>query len=422
MLLALLAANADAASQPDPDLGYSLQYVLTPAPAEHRMHVRLRLTQKSSLLREMRFDHAGITGLRGDGTINVANERVVWQPPARGGELQWTIGVQHKRGSRYDAFLGTDWGLFRAEDVVPRAATRSSRGAYSITKLNFSLPNNWSVISEYENQQENMLVTGQGRRFLQPSGWILMGELGVRRELIAGTKVAVAGPKNESVRRMDMLALLNWTLPQLQRVLPHPLLRLTVVSAGKPMWRGGLSAPQSLYIHSDRPLISENGTSTLLHELLHVAMGASSVRGYDWIVEGFAEYYSLQLLVRSGTITEERYAAALEQQRRWSKSAGKLCTSSSSGPQTARAVIVLEKLDRELIKQSRSRYSLDDVLQKLLKDGAPISLANLREASVELIEQKPDALHIDRLNGCAKLAASWGDAAQVAWTNDTTSN
>ena len=43
--------------------------------------------------------------------------------------------------------------------------------------------------------------------------------------------------------------------------------RLLIVSAGDPMWRGGLSGPSSMFLHSDRPLISENRTSTLLHEL-----------------------------------------------------------------------------------------------------------------------------------------------------------
>ena len=41
-----------------------------------------------------------------------------------------------------------------------------------------------------------------------------MGKLGVRRETIAGTRIAVAAPEGQTVRRMDMLALLNWILPE----------------------------------------------------------------------------------------------------------------------------------------------------------------------------------------------------------------
>ena len=44
----------------------------------------------------------------------------------------------------------------------------------------------------------------------------------------------------------------------LSRLLPDFPDRLTVVSATGPMWRGGLSAPASLYIHADLPLISDS--------------------------------------------------------------------------------------------------------------------------------------------------------------------
>jgi len=73
-----------------------------------------------------------------------------------------------------------------------------------------------------------------------------MGKLGVRRERVAGVRVAIAGPEDQQIRRLDMLALLNWTLPELARIVPELPPRLTVVSAGEPMWRGGLSGPQSI--------------------------------------------------------------------------------------------------------------------------------------------------------------------------------
>ena len=50
-----------------------------------------------------------------------------------------------------------------------------------------------------------------------------------------------------------------------------------------------MSGPGSLYVHADRPMISENGTSTMLHELVHVAMGVSGSAHDDWLVEGLAE-------------------------------------------------------------------------------------------------------------------------------------
>src|SRR3546814_11955514 len=78
------------------------------------------------------------------------------------------------------------------------------------------------------------------------------------------------------------------------------------VSAGDPMWHGGLSGPRSLFVHADRPLISENGSSTLMHEMVHVVTGLRAVSGDDWIVEGIAEYYSMVLLNRSGMLSDAR--------------------------------------------------------------------------------------------------------------------
>src|SRR3546814_3722824 len=82
--------------------------------------------------------------------------------------------------------------------------------------------------------------------------------------------------------------------------------KVLIVSAGDPMWHGGLSGPRSLFVHADRPLISENGSSTLMHEMVHVVTGLRAVSGDDWIVEGIAEYYSMVLINRSGMLSDAR--------------------------------------------------------------------------------------------------------------------
>jgi hypothetical protein len=230
-----------------------------------------------------------------------------------------------------------------------------------------------------------------------------MGRLGVRHETIAGIRVAVAAPVGHSVRRMDTLALLNWTLPELARLIPELPSRLTIVSAGDPMWRGGLSAPQSLYVHADRPLISENSTSTLLHEVLHSTLRLSSKAGYDWIVEGLAEYYSLELLRRSGSISQARFRIALENQMRWSKSAKKLCQRSSNGPATALAVVVLAALDTEIRSTTKGASSLDDLLRQLHRNRRPVDLTLLMNISKQLTNRTSDVLDIDNLPGCSNF-------------------
>ncbi len=70
------------------------------------------------------------------------------------------------------------------------------------------------------------------------------------------------------------------------------------------MWLGALSAPNSIFVHASRPLISENGTSTIVHEIVHVLlMDLKTPRDQDWIDEGLAEFLSLRALKDSGTIS-----------------------------------------------------------------------------------------------------------------------
>jgi hypothetical protein len=399
---ASMSSAADADDDDPPTRRYGLEYRLVPDPKAGSVRVVLQLEQDSNLLREMSFDADRIEQIDGDGDLRRVDDRYTWQPPAAGGELSWRVNVRHKRNhSGYDAWLDESWGVFRAEDVIPRADTRVRKGARSDTEFEFDLPEDWSVITEYKEAKGRFLVAKPGRNFVQPSGWIVTGKLGVRREKIAGTRVAIAAPVEENVRRMDTLALLNWTLPELVRILPEPVPRLTIVSAGEPMWRGGLSAPQSLYMHAERPLISENGTSTLLHELMHVAMGASAKGGYDWIVEGFAEYYSLELLRRSGAISLPRYRAAMDDLQAWSSSAKVLCSRSSTGPETALAVTVLQALDEEIDEATDGDDDLDDVLSEMLEDDRKFTLDALRRESRDLIGKDPDSLRAKRLPGCS---------------------
>ncbi len=383
---------------------YGLTYTVTPSPVEQRVDVELELEQTRDLLREMSFDAAGLGALRGDGRIETIDGRVRWQPPDKGGKLSWsTIVANARNGNGYDAWLDTNWGLFRAEDIIPRAATRTLKGATSNTRIRFRLPRNWAVVTEYFGKDDTFPVAREERRFSQPTGWIVMGELGVRIERIAGVRTVIAAPENQQVRRLDMLALLSWTLPELARVLQDLPSRLAIVSAGDPMWRGGLSAPRSVFVHAERPLISENGTSTLLHEIMHVALAMRAVSGFDWIVEGLAEYYSLELLHRSGTQSAKRHRIAHEFQADWAESADRLCAPSSSGARTALAVVTLAALDTEIGSATQNDAGLDDVLRALVAADRPLDLELLRSASREIIGRNPAALRVDQLPGCREL-------------------
>jgi len=386
---------------------YRVHYDLRPEPATMSVLVTMRVEQPNRQLRQLEFStrSGAITDVTGDGDVRADAQSVSWQPPADGGTLQWRANVMTPRGDgAFDAWLDPQWGLFRAEDAIPRGRTRTLKGASSRTTMRVLPPAGWSVVTEYSSVRDPIVIDRPARRFDQPTGWIVMGDLGVRRETIAGTRVVIAGPENQGIRRMDMLALLNWTLPELAILLPGALPRLTIVSAGDPMWRGGLSAPASLYIHADRPLISENATSTLLHEVMHVAAGIRSAPGYDWITEGFAEYYSIELLYRGGSITAERYRIALQDLADWATKAKSLCGPVSSGARTASAVTLLHALNRQIIAATAGDANLDDLLRELVAADVPLDLELLAAETATLIGSPSDLLHSDELPGCRKIA------------------
>jgi predicted metalloprotease with PDZ domain len=194
-----------------------------------------------------------------------------------------------------------------------------------------------------------------------------------------------------------MIAFLRWNLPELVQLYPGFPERLLIVSAGDPMWRGGLSGPDSLYIHAERPLISGNGTSTLLHELLHVAQSYRAASDADWIVEGMAEYYTLEIMRRSGTISGARAERGYVKLDEWAESVDRLAADRSSGARTAKGVTVMRDLDRELRRRSERRFSLDDVARALAESAEPVTLERLRTISESLVGETLESLSAERM-------------------------
>jgi hypothetical protein len=220
-------------------------------------------------------------------------------------------------------------------------------------------------------------------------GWLLLGAVGSRKDEIGTMTVRVAGPANQGVPRVPTLALMRWALPVLQGEFPDTPAYLLVVLADDPMWRGGLSAPNSLYQHARRPLISENGTSTLIHELVHVLAPLPTAVDHDWIDEGVAEYVGLVTLLRSDTISQERFAHAIDTFRRRGASVRTLRTGNAKGAITARAVAILHDVDEELQARSGKQTDIFDLVRALTEETGPIDLARLREIAAQLGGGKP---------------------------------
>jgi hypothetical protein len=382
---------------------YDLRYDLTLKPAADQADVSITVGRREAgSLDWMRFriDPQRHAGFKGDGAVEAEGEYVKWTPPLSGGKLAFHVPLSHQRpNGRFDARMTDDWAVFRGDDIFPPAQTQDREDSESNATLHVHLPQRWSFVSAYPKIEDDVYeIEHAHRRFDRPTGWIAAGRLGVRRERIAGVNVVVAGPLGQGVRRLDILALMNWNLPRVRRLVPdHMPKRLVIVSAGDPMWRGGLSGPNSLYIHADRPLLSENGSSTLVHELIHVATRIEGEKGADWIVEGMAEYYSLKILWRSGTLTDRRYKQTFAKLAEWAKESGPLDAEMSHGPITARAVGIMRELDHEIYKKSNHEKSLDDVVRLLTAAQQKVNLERFRQAVVEVIGEPAEALSNKRL-------------------------
>lgn len=306
-----------------------------------------------------------------DGPLERRADRLIWTPPATGGTLRYRVQLNEKRkNGTYRSYFPGKWAIFRGDRVFPSARVRSRKGAQSVAKLILELPAGWHYDTPYLIAADGSFpVDDLARRFDRPVGWILVGDIGTRREIIADVEIALGAPKDQGMRRMDILAFLNFALPKMREALHQMPAKILIVSAPDPMWRGGLSAPRSLYLHLDRPMVSENGTSTLLHELIHVV---TRIRGEqaddDWLAEGLAEFYAVELLYRAGGMTKARHQRTLRWMRSWGKRVKSLRKERSSGQVTARAALLLRAVDLEIRKKTVGARDIDDVTRLLMRD------------------------------------------------------
>jgi hypothetical protein len=375
------------------DLDYQVRFL----PESDQAEVSLIL-ENSDLVRSLTFDLGDkgyYSDFQADGSWQQDSPQSgTWQPGKGKSRLSYKVRISHPRQSgSFDARMTQDWALLRGDDLVPSAHLVKDDQIELVSRLQFELPKSWKgVETGWPRIGENRFrIDNPARKFDRPTGWVLAGKIGSRRARLGDTDVTVAAPVGEGMRRMDILTLLTFVWPEAQAVFPRDPAKLLIVGAGDPMWRGGLSAPNSLFMHSDRPLISENGTSSLVHELVHVFSRIRDTDRSDWISEGLAEYYAIELMRRAGGMSEDRYQAIRKKLIGWSKPVETLRTEESSGPITARAVLLLQELDREIRKHTNNQRSLDDVTRGLMRlDKA--STKDLIEISENVMGRASDVL------------------------------
>ncbi len=400
-LFVVFTTTAASIAMDKPDPGhYQLLFEVDLKRSSGFAAARISVEQSMDLLREVRLRAPAdlYTDFSGDGAIRRDGAIVIWQPPPHGGTINYLVLIDHQRASGdFDALVTHDWAVFRGDDVFPPASITQRTGARATSSFSARLPADWSIVTPFaEGKNGHLLIDNPDRNFDRPVGWMIAGQLGVRRDIIAGMKISVAGPTGVSIQRIAMLALLRWTLPLLATEIDSLPPRISIVSAGDPMWHGGLSAPGSLYIHAGRPLLSENATSSLMHEITHVLMPIPTADEHDWIDEGIAEYSSLEILRRSGTISEQRFLASVATFARRGKHIDTLSATHASGAITARAVAIFHDVDNELQSLTDGRADIFDLIRHLMQHSEAVGLADLRAAAAELTDGRPLAALDDR--------------------------
>ena len=384
LLLATLPCSAAvAASTPQFDVDYRVAFLPEDGEAEVTITIRpdnARVSRLVFTMPEERYSH-----IEGDGDIERDGEQLRWQPPRKGGSLDYRYRIDKKRSNgAYDARITKDWVIVRGDHLVPSARVTATRDARSNARLYLDLPAGWSHADtpwRTAPDGEGFIVVNPGHVLARPTGWMIAGDIGTRRDTVEGMEISVAAPKGLSTHRMDLLAMVTATAPVMLDAFGALPEKILVVRAGDPMWRGGLSGPRSLWMHADRPLISENGSSTLMHEVVHVVTRIRGAKGDDWIAEGIADYYGMEMLHRAGLLSQARFDKAIAWMRRHGRDIKTLHATNSSGPRSARAVALFADLDKEIRERSKGRNSLDEVARELMRDGERVSTADLRQAA-----------------------------------------
>lgn len=404
-LMTVLFINVAIAAQASPvgqqsGEAYHLDYQVNLLPEKGGATVQISI-DNGELLRKIRFDNSsGIyTDIHANGKLTIKDKQVFWELPGKDARLSYFVKLNHERSpGKFDARMTKEWAMFRGDDLIPPVETFELPGAYAIAQLQFKLPDSWrSVETGWPRKKDNVFtIDNPDRLFDRPTGWMIAGKIGTRRATIKKTAIAISAPAGEGLRRMDALTFFNFVWPELYKAFEKTPQKLLVVGAGDPMWRGGLSASNSLFLHSDRPLVSENGTSPLLHELTHMVTRISGkvteTANDDWIAEGLAEFYSFELLYRANGMTKVRRTKIISGLSKWGNEVEHLRKTKSTGPITARAVVLLDELDKEIRKRSNNKYDIDDVTRELMKHRK-VSLEDLTQATQKLIGPKVEALN-----------------------------
>ncbi|AXM98388.1 hypothetical protein ACU5P1_06720 [Pseudomonas plecoglossicida] len=349
-----------------------LDYQVRLLPASGQAEVRLTLAEGSAV-RSLDFDLGkanAYSGFQADGQWQQQGERGVWHPAAGKTSLSYRVKLDQKlRSGAHTSRITPHWALFLGDQLVPPARLDQQDGTELVARLSVDLPEGWKSIETSWPRigKDKFRIDNVSRLFDRPTGWMLAGDLGSRRARLGETDVTVAAPVGQGMRRMDNLTLLTFVWPQLQSVFPRNPPKLLLVGARDGMWRGAMAAKGSLYLHSARPMVSENGSSPLLRELVQLFAQIHVSADSDWLGQSLTDYYANELLRRAGGVSDDRYQVWQARLQKQGAKVTQLRGERASPAQVARGVLLLQALDKEIRIHTQAKRSLDDVTQALMR-------------------------------------------------------
>jgi hypothetical protein len=405
-LLVFLLANLSvtARARATAKATYSIDYIVTISknhPEIVRVRWELSGIEEVQWLR-LRFPANRISQLHGSGTLESTPDGVIWTPGGPYAHLTYLVNINHVRGQhgRYDSYAAPDWIVTRAHDLFPRIAVeyhaRTNVESRSRARLIFRLPSGWhSAAALASIGPDTYRLSEPGKTLDRPRGWFALGKVDLQHREIAGIMVQVVRVTHTGVSSNDLFTFLEGTLPALKKLLLAEPETVLVISAPDPMWHGGISGESSVFMHAARPLRTPDKTSPYLHELFHVLQPYKPGADGDWIEEGLAEFYSLELQRRAGLIDAAAYARALGYFERFGTWHVDLTQQQDNAATNNSAPLVMYALDQHIQRVTAGKQRLDDVVTRLAKQGGTVDTARFRRA-VSAVTGKPFATFFER--------------------------
>lgn len=339
---------------------------------------------------------AGTSDIRSSGILDTQEDgEVHWSPAAPYGHLMYSVPIPHRRGQqqRFDSYATSSWIVTRARQLFPRTRVdlfpRDNLVARSRSRLIFRLPRGWqSATALPAIGPHTYRVFLPDRPLSMPRGWFVLGHFEITRQEIAEIMLQFARVPGGTISPPEVFTFLEATLPSLRRLLNSEPETILIVAAPDPMWRGGISGERSFFVHSERPLRTPDRTSPYLHELFHVMQPFRAGPDADWIIEGLAEFYSLELQRRAGLISDRSFGKALASFEKFGLWNVDLRAQQDNAATNNSAPLVLYALDQRIQRATAGKKRLDDVVAVLAREKGVVNSTRFQSLVAEMTGRK----------------------------------